>query len=705
MINNFSVGKKMFLMVAIPTISLLAFVMIQSWEQYSTVKNSRSIAHMVSLTEASGNLIHEIQKERGFSSGFSASRGQIFAQELREQRRLTQQLQQQLRETLHIFVAAVPRSPLREDFAAVLTSLDGLAQMHSQIDAFQVAPAQVIEFYTQLIRELQVALAAVLDSCQSVSLYAQTSTLVSFINAKEFAGQERATLNAALSTKTFSKQLYRAWVERVALQEEYLRNFFSKVAHSPREIFLLSVRPLLQNVEQFRRAAFNSLDKSELDGDPKEWFAASTAYIDAMHKVELAICADLQKLALEMREEALRALYINMAGTGTVLVATVLLGMLVLRNVTVPLATTVAFAQQVAQGRLQEELHLSREDELGQLSKALNAMLLSLNEMIAKAEKAMEQARLEAEKARQATQRAEDAHLRAEVARREGMGVAAERLEDVVQGLSQVSQNLSEHIDQAERGAKEQSERLGETATAMEEMNATVMEVARNSAKAAETADTARQQALQGRTVAEGVASNIDSVMGHANNLKEAMGRLGIRVQSVDRVLGVISDIADQTNLLALNAAIEAARAGDAGRGFAVVADEVRKLAEKTMDATREVGQVLSGIQQDTASNISTVENTVRAMESTTVLSRQSGEALQKVVTMVDATTDQIRSIATAAEQQSATSEEINRSVMDVNRLAEGTSSVMEQSTQSVRDLLHQSRDLQSLIVQMQSGA
>jgi methyl-accepting chemotaxis protein len=229
------------------------------------------------------------------------------------------------------------------------------------------------------------------------------------------------------------------------------------------------------------------------------------------------------------------------------------------------------------------------------------------------------------------------------------------------------------------------------------------MEVAKNASQAAETADQAKHQAQDGAKVVTEVVTGIAEVESTALELKNDMTLLGKRAQEIGQVLNVISDIADQTNLLALNAAIEAARAGDAGRGFAVVADEVRKLAEKTMTATKEVGDAIRGIQSEANKNIGNVDLAVKKISFVTILATKSGDSLNEIVKLVDLTTDQVRAIATASEEQSATSEEINRSIEDVNRVSMETSDAMRQSAQAVGELATQAQVLKRLIDEMKS--
>ncbi len=387
---------------------------------------------------------------------------------------------------------------------------------------------------------------------------------------------------------------------------------------------------------------------------------------------------------------------------GIAVAALIIITLIALDRIAVrPLRQLQSYADHVAEGRLDQALVLRSRNEIGKLAENLRTMVASLKDMIAQADEKTRLAKQESDRAALATAEAEEARAAAEKAKAEGMLHAASRLEGVVRAITDASEALSVQVDQSSRGAEQQSVRASETATAMEEMNSTVTEVARNAAEAASSADHARNRATEGANVVSQAVSGIGQAQGQATELKADMTALGKQAESTGQILGVISDIADQTNLLALNAAIEAARAGEAGRGFAVVADEVRKLAEKTMSATREVGEAITEIQNGTRKNVGHVEQVVNKIDAATALAGASGEALQEIVALVEETSNQVRSIATAAEQQSATSEEINRSVEDVNRISAETSEAMRLSTASVAELARQSQVLRDLIESM----
>jgi len=409
----------------------------------------------------------------------------------------------------------------------------------------------------------------------------------------------------------------------------------------------------------------------------------------------LAFGMDVDEIAAPAREQRNSMLLMSALGV----LALVGVSLFALEKIVVkPIVTLKSYASEVAAGNLDAPLSFSLQNEIGKLSESLRSMVGSLKGKIAEADAKTQLANEASAQAATATQEAEEARTAAERARAEGMLQAAGKLEGVVEIVTSASEQLSAQIEQSSQGAQEQSGRVGETATAMEEMNATVLEVAKNASQAAESAENAKRKAEDGAVIVAQAIKGIGDVQANALSMKADMTTLGQQAENIGQILNVIADIADQTNLLALNAAIEAARAGEAGRGFAVVADEVRKLAEKTMSATKEVGAAIRGVQDGTRKNIDNVEQTVDRIGAATSLAGKSGDSLKEIVALVEVTSEQVRSIATAAEEQSSTSEEINRSIEDISRISSETSEGMQQSAQAVSELANQSQVLKGLI-------
>ena len=369
-------------------------------------------------------------------------------------------------------------------------------------------------------------------------------------------------------------------------------------------------------------------------------------------------------------------------------------------------------AEAVAGGRLQtndKERALfdaaeKRGDEFSSLAAGMRRMVESIRHLLGESEHKTQAAQQATEEAEKATARAEEAARQAENAKREGMLTAAGQLEEVVSIISAASTELAAQIEQSDRSAVESSQRLAEAATAMNEMNATVQEVARNASSASAVSAETRANAESGAGIVKKSLQSIGQVHKVSLALKDDMSTLNQHAQAITQIMNVISDIADQTNLLALNAAIEAARAGEAGRGFAVVADEVRKLAEKTMASTNDVGNAIAAIQGSAGQSVQAMEKALGEVETATELAQQSGDALQEIVSKVEASADQVRAIATASEQQSATSEEINQSIVRVNEMSSQTAQAMGEASRAVSELARQAERMSELIAEMKRG-
>ncbi|NMY83535.1 HAMP domain-containing protein [Pseudomonas sp. WS 5411] len=353
--------------------------------------------------------------------------------------------------------------------------------------------------------------------------------------------------------------------------------------------------------------------------------------------------------------DAAQAKFLLMLATALALFCGIVAALAITRQIVIPLGQTLKVAERIAAGDLTHDLVSQRQDELGQLQRAMQSMTMGLRDLIG--------------------------------------GIS-----DGVTQIASAAEQLSAVTEQTSAGVNNQKVETDQVATAMNEMAATVQEVARNAEEASEAAVAADQQAREGdRVVGEAIAQ-IERLAGEVGNSTEAMGHLKRESDKIGSVLDVIKSVAQQTNLLALNAAIEAARAGEAGRGFAVVADEVRSLAQRTQKSTEEIEELIVGLQSGTQ-QVATIMDSSRSLTDSSVeLTRRAGNALENITRTVSAIQAMNQQIATAAEQQSAVAEEINRSVLNVRDVSEQTAAASEETAASSTELARLGSHLQALV-------
>ena len=285
------------------------------------------------------------------------------------------------------------------------------------------------------------------------------------------------------------------------------------------------------------------------------------------------------------------------------------------------------------------------------------------------------------------------------------MGQFQQLVQQVLQSVDKVSQeagNLAQASQHTNDGMIRQQDETDHVATAMNEMVATIQEVARHASEAESAAQTTRSESENGDRILQKNSQIIESLAEEVENAANVVSSLENEAQSIALVIDVIKGVAEQTNLLALNAAIEAARAGEQGRGFAVVADEVRSLAQKTQESTQEIEGVIVRVQESSRNAATVMQRSQERAKAGLEQSAKTSEALAQVTHHVILISDMNSQIAAAVEEQSATADEMNRSIVNIAEVTRDSTAASHQTAAASEELSLLSTDLHSMVSRFQ---
>ncbi|MDR2588513.1 MAG: methyl-accepting chemotaxis protein [Spirochaetales bacterium] len=357
-----------------------------------------------------------------------------------------------------------------------------------------------------------------------------------------------------------------------------------------------------------------------------------------------------------------------------------------LKSIIGPLKATVKAAELFASGNLEATLRVSGHDEITVLQDAFLRMAQNINAgfvaVRAKEAEALAQAgesRKVADKIRQIAVHVEK---------------AAHDMEAAVSSISRISNGVKS-------GGEAQNGKIAEIVSSMKQLSSGVGKITESAAVAANRSEESDKRVESGVSMAQAAGRAMQSLHSLTGSLTENVNKLGEQSGNIGSIMAVITDIADQINLLAMNASIEAAHAGEAGRGFAVVGGEVRKLAEKTMTAAREVGASIAEMQKLAEVNISGMDKAVASISEVTNLSEKTENSLSEAQTIVRDSMLQVRSIASAVEEQSASSTEVMSLVNDVSGIAQENVSLIAQVDEELQALLKKGTDLLGVVSEL----
>ncbi|ANI59004.1 methyl-accepting chemotaxis protein [Pseudomonas sp. PvR086] len=370
-----------------------------------------------------------------------------------------------------------------------------------------------------------------------------------------------------------------------------------------------------------------------------------------VERVDQAYVAEDRSMQAELKKNSL----LIIGSSALALLVGLIAAWVITRLIVAPLRSVIRVAQQIAAGDLSATIEVTRRDEIGQLMQAMQQMGAGLSSIVS------------------------------------GLQAGIEQLASSAQSLSAVTEQTNLEVS----SQKEETEQV---ATAMNQMTATVHDVARNAEEAAQAAQTADGKVESGQQVVRQSMARIEQLADSATSASSSIESLSAEIQNIGTVLSVIKSVAEQTNLLALNAAIEAARAGEQGRGFAVVADEVRALARRTQQSTEEIERLVSALRSAAQSSVQQIQSSGELVKLAVSDALQTESALGSIAAAVSLIQQMNQQIAAAAEEQSSVAEEINRSVTSIRASADQSSLAMQGNAASSIELAQLGSELRGMV-------
>lgn len=638
-VQNLSIKIKIGLIILLPMLGYLTVSFMQLHSTYTQYTSSQDIVGLVQFSSQISKLIHELQKERGSSSGFLASKGQKFSEILATQRTATDQKKDDYTKAVTELRQKAVAKNLNEAIQKVDTSLAELGSYRQKISAQQLEAKDAIAFYTSLIQSLLAATSVTSHSSDDAQITTQLFAYSHFLQAKERSGIERATLSAVFSKGSFTAETYRRFLQLLAAQDEYTAMFVSEATPEARKLLQAQLQgPVVDEVEKMRHVALSvGLDTTKEFGiDAEVWFKAITEKINLLKSIDDELAQDIVRHATAQADSTYKKLMIIIAGFFAVLIASIIC----LVTTALSMIKGIKKANQIAlelaegDGDLTRRMNFTARDEIGLLGTSIDKLLTSLGRMIRNIKESGD-----------------------------SIDSSGQELAALAEQMRGATSTIQANATGVAASAEEMSSNMNTVAAAVEEAAVSIRTVADSTGAIADAGKEIAMSTKQARAMTT-------EAVNYGKSSYALISTLGDAARDIGRVTETITDISEQTNLLALNATIEAARAGDFGKGFAVVANEIKELAKQTAASIVEIGAKIEGIQNSTGKTVGEIEKILNA--------------ISDVDNIVD-------SISLAVEQQTSTTMDIARNIeqasIGLEEVAGNVSQISSVSEEVARDI------------------
>lgn len=508
-------------------------------DRIGTEQQMKTIEHVTALAQSTGDVMHQLQRERGMSAGFIGSRGQNFQDELAAQRKLADTAI----EKLNLILGATDKNLLQGNAATILKNFNEkikfLDSNRTNISGLKIDTLESNTFYTQTIAELLSFVGEIVHLSSSGPIVNEIAAYYSLLSLKEQAGIERALLSNVFSTGYFSDGQFRMFSDVVGKQEAWLtaaRSFSTPV--NEKELDQALESPDAVNALKLRNIAFDKSANGEFGVASKDWFEAQTKRMEALRQIENNVADALQMHAAKLANEASYEWKFFLIMSLIALLIAVAFAVIVAYSIQRQLNSTLKTIAEM-DGDLTRRLEVPGNDELSSLNKAYNNAIENIQHIV------------------------------------QEIKSSTVVLRNATQDISAGNQDLAQRTD-------EQAASLVETAASMEQISTAIILTADNASEA--------------NRLTEEMERDIQDANRISKEASQSMAAINSSSEQISKIVASIDEISFQTNLLALNAAVEAARAGELGRGFAVVATEVRSLSQR---CAREASQIRELVKQN----------------------------------------------------------------------------------------------------------
>ncbi len=638
-LDRLSIRRKLLLMLMVPILGLVGLGLLLGMQRRVAMRQAERLNQLAALSASASSLIHELQKERGSTALFLGSQGTQYASEVTQIRTLSDgALNAYQAARLELNISSFPTS-LATILAKAQTALHELPARRDNATRLATSLPDHLAYFTRTIGTLLEVSGFIANFSSDARLAELAEATLHLMAAKEFAGQERATLSATFAAGRFPEGLFRRFSSLVARQEERIQLSLQSMEGPLRGLLQAQLdSPIVQQVEQFRSIAFSKAESGAFGVEASAWFKLSTDRINGLKEVEDALVQRLVEEATLAYKEARRTFLLTIGVCGGVLLLAVGMGHRIAEGIRVPILDLVAGMRN---SDLTRQLCVNSRDEIGEVGNVFNAYNARFREIF------------------------------------RGLGGSSEQVASGASQLSAASLEMERTSIEIAKSAELQSTTTERLATAMVELTASVEQVTQS----IEGGQRLSVQAVDATGIGDAAVKETVQAM---------RAILGCELEMV-KAVRVFQDIPRQTNLLALNAGIEAAKARVQGKGFAVVAGEVRKLAEKSGMAAKEIAVLIERSNEAGDRGETTVRAVVAALQR---IRNHIGDLSSLMSEVSTSTGEQIRTSQEAARQvelgalessqNASASAELSASTREIRSTAEELARISEELARTV---------------------